>query len=512
MIVVDKTPPAASGLPFSMTVWTFATVAVAHFTDLNPLGTATIDWGDGTTSAGTIVANPGGGYDVMGNHRYTSDGTQIATTTIYDAAGNATAVTSSGGVADLPLVFNGVSIIATEYQPFTDMAVAIASGPTALGSATADIDWGDNTAPTAGTLILNPATGEYSIGGSHTYTQEGAYTLSVTLHLAGAADSTVHSQALVDDAPLTLLSLSVVAQEGISTLTASYFNADPTETDPNDPNNLITASIAWGDGATTLGTITADPGNPGVFNVVGTHSYLDGPHAYTVELSLKDIAGPVAKGSVDVNVANVPPTTDVTGPALGVVNRPYTISILTDDPSPADREAGFSYTINWGDGKINTVQALPNNGLGASFSHAYAATGSFTVVVTASDKDGGIAADSLDLQVINPPVLKGVSINGGLKQRSHIDKIAFKISPVDASLTLSDLKLLRNYSAVVSLSRAVLTYDPATGAVVLDLTRVTLPDGDYQLQVPAAANTTLTVNFHRLAGDVQRQPHGRCGG
>src|SRR5208337_2166502 len=32
--------------------------------------TATINWGDGTTSTGTIRANTSGGYDVVGSHLY----------------------------------------------------------------------------------------------------------------------------------------------------------------------------------------------------------------------------------------------------------------------------------------------------------------------------------------------------------------------------------------------------------------------------------------------------------
>jgi len=34
--------------------------------------TATIDWGDGTTSAGTITVDPNGGFDVSGSHTYTA--------------------------------------------------------------------------------------------------------------------------------------------------------------------------------------------------------------------------------------------------------------------------------------------------------------------------------------------------------------------------------------------------------------------------------------------------------
>ena len=49
---------------------------VATFTDANPLTTAdeftaTINWGDGTSSSGTVVADDGGGFDVLAATRLT---------------------------------------------------------------------------------------------------------------------------------------------------------------------------------------------------------------------------------------------------------------------------------------------------------------------------------------------------------------------------------------------------------------------------------------------------------
>ena len=35
-----------------------------------PLQSATISWGDGTTSAGSVQANDSGGFDVLGSHAY----------------------------------------------------------------------------------------------------------------------------------------------------------------------------------------------------------------------------------------------------------------------------------------------------------------------------------------------------------------------------------------------------------------------------------------------------------
>jgi hypothetical protein len=71
----------------------------ATFTDADPGGmssdyTATIEWGDGTESAGAISAGTGPGpYAVSGSHAYGSTGTFAITTTIKDAGGSKTVVT-----------------------------------------------------------------------------------------------------------------------------------------------------------------------------------------------------------------------------------------------------------------------------------------------------------------------------------------------------------------------------------------------------------------------------------
>ena len=77
--------------------------AVASLTDSDASAqagdfTATIDWGDGQTSAGTVVANSQGGFDVLGNHTYTS-AQYYGITVDVSAAGNTAEAYSSLSVA-----------------------------------------------------------------------------------------------------------------------------------------------------------------------------------------------------------------------------------------------------------------------------------------------------------------------------------------------------------------------------------------------------------------------------
>jgi hypothetical protein len=75
---VTATAPALAVTAQNITVTTGTAFSgvVATFTDTTPGAsagsfTASIDWGDGTTSAGTVTADPKGGFDVTGTHTYT---------------------------------------------------------------------------------------------------------------------------------------------------------------------------------------------------------------------------------------------------------------------------------------------------------------------------------------------------------------------------------------------------------------------------------------------------------
>lgn len=71
---------------------------VAFFTSANQYATpsifqATIDWGDGTASTGTVLADPKGGYDVFGSHTYAQDQGYTVTVSVQSALGSAASAT-----------------------------------------------------------------------------------------------------------------------------------------------------------------------------------------------------------------------------------------------------------------------------------------------------------------------------------------------------------------------------------------------------------------------------------
>jgi Putative Ig domain/PKD domain/RTX calcium-binding nonapeptide repeat (4 copies) len=118
-----------------------------------------------------------------------------------------------------------------------------------------------------------------------------------------------------------------------------------------------------------------------------SHLYTDnGP--YTVTVMVSDGDGGVGVQTLNVLVANVAPTVTVSGPGDGLRGQTLTFSFSAVDPSPVDQAAGFTFTINWGDGSSDIASAVSS----LTLEHSYAASGSYTVAVTATDKDGGASA------------------------------------------------------------------------------------------------------------------------
>src|ERR1700688_956200 len=174
-----------SGTPvsFAALAGTSFTTTVANFTDTftaNVPGdfTATIDWGDATTSAGTVTGG-GGAYSVSGTHTYAGSGTFTVTVTLSDdAPGTATAqVTSTAHVAGAGLNAFPVTFAATEGTAFNGVVATFTDSRAGalVTDFTATINWGDATT-TAGAITANGG-GVFSVSGMHTYADEGSFSV-----------------------------------------------------------------------------------------------------------------------------------------------------------------------------------------------------------------------------------------------------------------------------------------------------------------------------------------------
>ena len=110
---------------------------------------------------------------------------------------------------------------------------------------TATVDWGDGSPQEAATV--NEANGSGSLGGSHTYADNGTYTVKVTVSDDDLGTSDVGSfKVIVNNVPPQLVNVtgSTINENGVATVTGNV----------QDPGVLDTFSIDvnWQDGSATI--------------------------------------------------------------------------------------------------------------------------------------------------------------------------------------------------------------------------------------------------------------------
>jgi RHS repeat-associated protein len=170
---------------------------VGSFTDANPLAQPTdfkvnINWGDGQSTPGEVVANASGGSDIVGAHTYGHEGPYTVTAQV---GGGSFTITSQANVSDAPLSAQGTDVTAFAGTATGQVEVARFVDPDPQGSYTASIDWGDGNTST-GNVVAN-ADGSFSVFGSNTYQMAGTPTIHVTIQDQGGSSISVSSTANV---------------------------------------------------------------------------------------------------------------------------------------------------------------------------------------------------------------------------------------------------------------------------------------------------------------------------
>ena len=273
-----------------------------------------MQWGDGTTSAGTIVPwqidGPGKGkFAILGAHTYARAGSYLVTVRISYADDSSPAVAHAvDAVADAPLSAQGTSMAAVEASAFAGTVASFKDANPAARAEdfTATIQWGDGTTST-GIVVLDQVAdrvvpGRFIVLGAHAYADEGSYPVTVTIVDAGGATATAASAATIFDAPLTAAGTVIQAVEGttFAGMVASFTDANPNAQAPE-----FTATIRWGDGQTSMGTITAN--GHGGFDITGTHTYAD-EGSNSISVTIMDVGGSTALATTPAAIADAPLT------------------------------------------------------------------------------------------------------------------------------------------------------------------------------------------------------------
>jgi hypothetical protein len=253
---------ATEGAPFSGTVASFASSSVCS----PALATITINWGDGTQSAGT--GSPGTSIAVSGSHTYAEEG-QASGSVSYacpPGAGSSARGTFAVQIADAPLHATGATLSGLASQSVSGTVATFSdTDPTgAPGDYTATIDWGDSTPASATTI--SAAAGRFAVQAAHTYAAAGDYTATVTISDAGGSQATAQ----------TSVQVGASGPQTVSVTPGTRFSGPVATFTPHcllsTAATRATATIDWGDGqsspAQTLITNGATE-----FDFNGTHTY-----------------------------------------------------------------------------------------------------------------------------------------------------------------------------------------------------------------------------------------------
>jgi len=268
---------------------------------------ATVIWGDGSSSAGAVSGSTGS-FLVSASHTYADEGSFPVTVIVNDNGPGTASTTLTATVnVDEGDSFTGRvgrSIGATEGTSFSGVVASFtgagpqaSSGKAATGFA-ATIDWGDGTT-SKGTVF--GANGKFVVSGRHTYIDESRYRLMVTLKdvAPGIASATATGIAVVAEGDrLVAKAITIRPRVGVGfSLPVAVFSD---RTYPGNSAGDFIATIDWGDGTKTAGTVQ---GKKGTFTVVGNHSY-SRPGTFRVSVMLRD-DGPGTASSIALSSATV---------------------------------------------------------------------------------------------------------------------------------------------------------------------------------------------------------------
>jgi uncharacterized protein (TIGR03118 family) len=507
--VAGTTLGTTEGTTFSGTV---ATLIDGNIHATTADFTATIDWGDNSSTNAVVSPNGRGGFSITGQHAYAEGGTYHATVQVNDVGGASGAAISQFNVADFPLTGSPATLTGREGSNFSGQVATFVDADPDGGSVseyTTSIDWGDG-ATTSGSV--SGAAGHYTITGSHIFMDE-ASGVTVTVRDAGGASATIHSPADIADADVlvgTGTTLSAVEGQNVSGTVGTFHDIYTANTADD-----FSAQVVWGDGQTSSGNVT---GSSGDYTVSGAHVYAD-EGTYTAHVTLSDDAPGTAKATVSTTVTAVDaPLVANTFGFSPIEGSTFTGAVASfTDGNPLATVADFTATIDWGDSTTSTGQFVAVGG--GTFhvigTHAFGEEGQTSNVRVAVQDIGGssVTATSTGLVVDAPLTVSAVAISG------H-EQLALSGITVATFTDAGPLDALADYSATIDWGDGVTT----TGAISLNGQTFTVSgshtyadEGHYTLRITAAeaagsaftGQATATIAEQLLADGTAGTPAER---
>src|SRR3989454_93079 len=276
-------------------------------------------------STGTPATGTGTSYTTT----FAAKGTFSVTLNVTDANRKFTVQTITVPVQSQPLVLSANCGIATSGKPVT--CTATITG----GTAPYTIAWASNGSPATGSGTSYTTT--FSVKGTYTVT-------------ANATDAN---------------HLSVVVRQSVTV------TPQPLMATVSCPTSGLTA------GKPFSCNVTATGGTP-PYSGTGSQTVTEpAKGTYTVSFTVRDMNQASATGSTTVTVSSQPLMLTASCPSTGTAGKPVMCTASTTGGSSP-------VTISW-----TTTGGSPASGTGASFTTSFAVKGSYSIMVSARDANGG---------------------------------------------------------------------------------------------------------------------------
>lgn len=387
--------------------------------------TATINWGDGGVTSGTVANG-----QVRGSHTYNAVGTGPdflvhGSVTVTDKDGGTSTGYFSNVVVESFQEIGGVhaspDVFISQGQPLTGLA----GGFQALGRTDVTYeytyDFGDTTSYGPIPVTPNPAPGALVEGlgaPDHFYGDLGQFVLTITVVARNAQGGfvAVGTDNLVvhvsNVTPTVDAGDPATVGEGVVLTRVASF------TDPGF-DDLHRASIDWGDGG---------PATPGIVDqeartITGSHSYSDNG-AYTVTITVEDDNGGLDSSTFLVTATNLAPV--VEAGADQTVTEGDTVTLDPTSFTDSGYADTHTATIDWNDGTpVEAGRILPGRQVGGS--HEYHDDGIYAVQVCVTDDELATGCDTLTVTVGNtePVVFSGSNKSVQEGETATISQTAF---------------------------------------------------------------------------------------